>query len=55
MQREDLNPYEKALGIKKFNGRYMDLTQEEVAKILGKSRSTIANTVKNIKFRSTMY
>lgn len=45
IQREDLNPFEKALGIKNLMETY-DLTQEEVSKKLGKSRSAIANTVR---------
>ena len=45
MQREDLNPYEKALGIKTLIDNY-GLSQEEVAKKLGKGRSTIANIVR---------
>ncbi len=45
MQREDLNPYEKALGIKTLIDSY-GLSQEEVAKKLGKGRSTIANWVR---------
>ncbi len=45
IQREDLNPFEKALGIKNLMNTY-DLTQEEVAKKLGKSRSAIANTIR---------
>ena len=47
MQREDLNPYEKALGIKNLIVTY-GLTQEEIAKKLGKSRSAIANTVRTL-------
>ena len=35
MQREDLNPYEKALGVRTLIDNY-GLTQEEVAKKLGK-------------------
>lgn len=45
MQREDLNPYEKALGIRTLIDNY-ELSQEEVAKKLGKGRSTIANWVR---------
>ncbi len=45
MQREDLNPYEKALGIKTLIDNY-GLSQEIVANKLGKSRSTIANWVR---------
>ena len=45
LQREDLNPYEKALGIKSLMTNY-DLRQEDVAKKLGKSRSSIANCIR---------
>ena len=45
IQREDLNPIEKALGIKKLMDDY-GLTQQNVAEILGKARSSIANTVR---------
>ena len=45
MQREDLNPYEKAVGVKTLIDKY-GMTQEEVGKKIGKSRSTIANTIR---------
>lgn len=45
IQREDLNPIEKARGIKLLMDEY-ELTQAEVAEIVGKSRSSIANTVR---------
>ena len=45
IQREDLNPIEKARGIKQLMEEY-ELTQARVAEILGKSRSSIANTVR---------
>ena len=45
MQREDLNPLEKALGIRALMDEY-HLTQEEISKVLGKSRSSIANSVR---------
>ena len=45
MQREDLNPYEKAAGIRTLMDNY-HLTQEEIAKVLGKGRSSIANSVR---------
>ncbi len=45
IQREDLNPIEKALGIKSLMDEY-GLTQQRVAEILGKARSSIANTVR---------
>ena len=45
IQREDLNAVEKAVGIKVLMEEY-SLTQEQISKILGKSRSSIANTVR---------
>lgn len=45
MQREDLNPVEKAMGIKTLINNY-NMSQEEVAKKLGKGRSTVANWVR---------
>ena len=45
IQREDLNAYEKASAIKNLMVDY-NLTQEQVAKKLGRSRSGIANTVR---------
>ena len=45
IQREDLNPIEKARGIKLLMDDY-NLTQAKVAEKLGKSRSSIANTVR---------
>ena len=45
IQREDLNPIDKARGIKVLMDEYA-LTQQEVAEILGKGRSSIADTVR---------
>ncbi len=45
IQREDLNPIEKARGIKQLMDEY-NLTQQSIADKLGKSRSSIANTVR---------
>ena len=45
IQREDLNPLEKAEGIKALIDDY-GLSQEEVGKILGKARSSVANTIR---------
>ena len=45
IQREDLNPIEKALGIKLLMKEY-NLTQMQVSEVIGKSRSAIANTVR---------
>lgn len=45
LQREDLNPVEEAEAYQKLIDEY-SLTQEEVAKIVGKSRTAIANSVR---------
>lgn len=45
IQREDLNPIEKAVGIRNLMQEY-GLTQQEVADKLGKARSSIANSVR---------
>lgn len=42
LQREDLNPLEEALGYKELMNTYK-MTQEQVAKSIGKSRSAISN------------
>lgn len=51
IQREDLNPFEKALGIKNLMNTY-NLTQEEVAKKLGMGRSTVANSIRVLNLDS---
>ena len=45
LQREDLNPIEKAKGFKELIERH-NLTQEAAAKRLGKERSTLANFIR---------
>ncbi len=45
IQREDLNPIDKARGIKVLMDEY-SLTQQDVADILGKARSSVANSVR---------
>ena len=45
VQREDLNVVEEALGYNALMERF-DMTQEEVSKIAGKSRSAVANTLR---------
>lgn len=44
LQRENLNPIEEALGYKELIDNYK-MTQDEVAKTLGKARSSIANSL----------
>ena len=53
MQREDLNPYEKALGIRNLIDNY-GLSQEIVAKKLGKSRSNITNVLGLLRLPSSV-
>ena len=45
LQREDLNAIEEALGYKLLLDRY-DMTQDEVAKRVGKSRPAVANSLR---------
>lgn len=45
IQREDLNPVEEAYAYKKIIEEY-NITQEELAKIVGKTRSVITNTLR---------
>ena len=45
LQREDLDPVEEAMGYKKLSDQY-GMSQENIAKMLGKSRSSIANSMR---------
>lgn len=45
IQREDLNPIEEAAAYKELMETY-DMTQEQLSKTVGKSRSSIANSVR---------
>ena len=45
VQREDLNPIEEALAYKKYSQEYK-YTQEQIANIVKKNRSVIANTMR---------
>jgi len=45
VQREDLNPLESAVSYKKLIDEF-NLTQEEVAKKVGKARTTVTNTIR---------
>ncbi|MCD4653775.1 ParB/RepB/Spo0J family partition protein [bacterium] len=51
LQRHDLNPIEAARGYQLLMEQY-DLKQEEVARIIGKNRVTIANTLRLLKLPS---
>lgn len=44
LQRENLNPIEEALGYKELIDKY-SITQDKLAKALGKARSSIANSL----------
>lgn len=48
LQRENLNPIEEALGYQDLIDNY-NMTQEQVAKTVGKSRSVIANCLRALK------
>lgn len=48
LQREDLNPIEEAQGIKNLMDTY-DLSQEEAAEKVGKSRPAVANTLRLLR------
>ena len=45
LQREDLNPIEEALGFARLAEEF-EMTQEEISKSVGKSRSAITNTMR---------
>lgn len=45
IQREELNPIEEALSFQKFITDF-NFTQEKIAQVLGKDRSTVANTIR---------
>ena len=51
IQREDLNPIEKARGFRQLMDEY-NLTQQELADIMGINRSTLANTVRILNLDS---
>ncbi len=48
LQRQDLNPVEEALAFKELLSKYQ-YTQDELAKRIGKDRSSIANTLRLLK------
>lgn len=53
LQREDLDPVEEAAGIRELMTR-CDLTQEQAARKLGKSRSALANSMRLLSLPETV-
>jgi len=53
VQREDLSPVDEALAYKRL-GDVADLNQEEIAKRVGKNRSTVANSLRLLKLPEKM-
>jgi len=53
IQREDLNPIEEAEAFEKLIKEY-NMTQDEVAGIVGKSRSAIANTIRLLNLNNNI-
>ena len=53
LQREDLDPVEEAAGIRELVTR-CDLTQEQAARKLGKSRSALANSLRLLSLPETV-
>src|SRR5690625_5357773 len=47
IQREDLNPIEEALALKRLQDEF-ELTHQEVAQAVGKSRTTVTNLLRLI-------
>lgn len=45
LQREDLNPIEEAISMKELQDKF-DMTQEDIARVVGKSRSAVANSLR---------
>jgi len=53
LQREALNPMEEAEGFQALGERF-DLTQEEIAKAVGKSRSAVANSIRLLRLPTSV-
>ena len=51
LQREDLNPVEEAVAFNDLSENY-NMTQEEISKSVGKSRSVVANTMRILSLPS---
>jgi len=48
VQRADLNPLEEAMGYEQLMGQF-EYTQQDLAQVIGKSRSHVANTLRLLK------
>ena len=53
LQREDLNPIEEALGYERLSKEF-EMTQDEISKSVGKSRSAITNTMRLLNLSSSV-
>lgn len=53
VQRADLNPLEEALGYEQLIEQF-DYTQQDLAQVIGKSRSHVANTLRLLKLPETV-
>jgi len=51
IQREDLNPIEEAMALKRLQDEF-ELTQQEVADAVGKSRATVSNLIRLMSLNS---
>ena len=53
LQREDLNPIEEAEGYARLSGEF-GLTQNEIAELVGKDRSTVANLLRVLQLPASV-
>ena len=53
VQRSDLNPVEQALAYHRLSGDF-NLTQEDISKLVGKDRSTVANSIRLLDLPATI-
>lgn len=53
LQRTDLNPIEEAEGYANLQGRF-ELTQEEISRVVGKPRATVANALRLLDLDPTV-
>lgn len=53
LQREDLNPFEEALAMKRLMSEW-EISQQELGQRLGKAQSTVANKLRLLKFSESV-